>query len=163
MTEILEAGNFIRKVRSLMRVGEYSREPLDVMRIEVTKSEAACDWMTRPPDVWDLDLPRHVRERNYTMQALQDAIKMRAMMFSNFRNVRSAELRAYQRRESEEPALVLTGTVHRNDDEPARAVSTAMRATLLGFRFCLTDGVMVALSECSPPISNGFSSSPNTI
>jgi hypothetical protein len=164
MTEILEAGSFMRRVRSLLRVGEFSRERLNIMRIEVKKNEAECEWLTRPPDVWDLGLPVHVGERNFAQQALQDALSMRELLFDTFTNVRCAELRAYKQRENDVPELVLTGTVYRNDEEPARTVSTAMRAKLLGFRFSLTDGVLVRLvSDCSPAMTVGFGSSPKTI
>jgi hypothetical protein len=151
MTKILQMGNFIRRVRSSMRLGEFSRERLNVMRIEVRNSEAACDWIARPADLWDVDLPRHVRARNYATQALQDALKMREILFDTFGGICAAKLRAYQRSDHNEPELVLTGTAYRNDEEPARIVATAMRARLLGFQFSLTDGALERLiSDRSP-------------
>jgi len=141
MTEILEAGNFMRRVRSLLRAGEYSREQLRIMRLEVRKNEAECDWMTRPPDTWDADLPAHVGERNYALQTLEDALKMREILLATFSGVHTAILRAYQNTAHAEPELVMTGTVYRNDEE-LRTTSPAMKARLLGFRFSLTDGAL---------------------
>jgi hypothetical protein len=151
VTEILETGNFIRRVRSAMRLGKFSRERLNLMRIEVRTNEAACDWIARPVDIWDADLPRHIRERHYAMQTIEDALTMREILFDTFGGIHAAELRAYQRSDHDEPELVMTGTAYRNDEQPARTIATAMRAKLLGFRFSLTDGALERLiSEYSP-------------
>jgi hypothetical protein len=163
MTEVFETGNFIRKVRSLMRVGEFSRGRLDVLRIEVTESEAECEWVARPTDVWDVDVPWHVRERNFAAQALQDGLKMREILFDTFERVKNAELRAYRRFDRDQPELVLTGTAYRDDDDPKLTISVAMRAKLLGFRFSLTDGMLMSLVSERSRTSVAFSSSPNTI
>src|SRR6266568_3246997 len=134
MKEILEAGHFMRKVRSLLRVGEFSRERLTILRIEVKPNEAECDWLTRPADAWDLDLAPETCERNFAQQALQDALRMREILLESFGRVRSAELRAYKAVKKRPTELVMTATVFRNDEEPARTISPAMRAKLLGFR-----------------------------
>ena len=33
-----------------------------------------CDWLMRPADPWDKDLPAHLARENQTLQALRDAL-----------------------------------------------------------------------------------------
>lgn len=144
MRGIWEAADFVRKIQTRLRFGEMSRAPLKLLRLEISKMSAECDWIMRPPDVWDNDLPKSLRETNLSLQALRDALRMREMLFAAFGDVRSAELRVFRHVESGEPELVMTGTVLREDEIPPRIQSLAMRAQLCGFRFSMPDGVLLA-------------------
>lgn len=142
MKPIWEAAEFVRRIQTRLRFGELSRSPLKLLRLEVSKMEAECDWIMRPPDAWDKDLPSGLRNTNLSLQALRDALQVREMLFAAFDEVHSAELRVYRHTAIGDPELVMTGTVLREDEVPARIQSVAMRAQLSGFRFSLSDGVL---------------------
>jgi hypothetical protein len=146
MIAIQEAAAFLRSIRRRMRSGELSREPLRLLRLEVTPDNILCEYLVRPPDAWDCELPPRVREENRTHQALRDALKMRELLFGAFTGVQSAKLRAYREDEDGELELVMTGTVTREDEAPPRIPSLVMRAKLCGFRFLLMDGVLKAIA-----------------
>jgi len=146
MTAIHEAADFLRTIRRRMRRGDLSREPLQLLRLEVTREQVVCEWLVRPPDSWDLQLPANVREENRTHQTLRDALKMRELLFTSFPGIRSARLSAYREEENQELELIMTGTVTREDEAPPRIASLVMRAKLCGFRFLLMDGVLMALA-----------------
>ncbi len=164
MKAILRTAAFLRRVDSLLRFGDLSRERLNLTRVELKASQAACDWIARDVDMWDGDLPEQVRERHYALQVLQDAIKMREIVFAAFDGIENAELKAYRTSEHEAPQLVLAGTVHREANVPARVTSLAMRAKLLGFQFSLADGAFMRIvPERSLPTEAKCSTSPNAI
>jgi hypothetical protein len=146
MTRIHEAADFMRLIRRRMRRGDLSREPLQLLRLEVTREQVVCEWLVRPPDSWDQQLPARVREENRTHQTLRDALKMRELLFHSFPGIQSARLSAYREEENQEPELIMTGTVTREDEAPPRIASLVMRAKLCGFRFSLMDGVLKALA-----------------
>jgi hypothetical protein len=145
MTTIREAAAFLRGIRRRMRSGELSREPLRLLRLEVTAENIVCEYLVRPPDDWDRELPARVREENRTHQTLRDALKMRELLFGSFPDVNRAKLCAYREDESQELELVMTGTVTREDEAPPRIPSLVMRAKLCGFRFLLMDGALKAI------------------
>jgi hypothetical protein len=146
MTAIHEAADFLRDIRRRMRRGDLSREPLRLLRLEVTRDHVVCEWFVRPPDAWDQQLPARVREENRTHQTLRDALKMRELLFGSFPGIQSARLSAFREDENREPELIMTGTVTREDEAPPRIASLVMRAKLCGFRFLLMDGVLMALA-----------------
>jgi len=74
MKELLQAAELLRRTRRRLRQGEYSREPLQLLRIEWKKNSVDCDWLMRAPDPWDVDLPKHVARQNQTHQALKALI-----------------------------------------------------------------------------------------
>jgi hypothetical protein len=145
MNVIWEASEFIRRVRVRMRFGDLSRAPIELLRLQVNKSEAECDWLIRPMDPWDLVLPERIRETNHSLQALRDALTMREILFAAFRDLRTAEFRVFRPSGQREPELIMTGTIDRKDEVPLRIPSVAMRAKLCGFRFSLSDGVLTAM------------------
>src|SRR5690242_1587234 len=57
MKPIREAAIFVRGVRKKLRAGELSREPLKLLRLEWVPERVECDWLMRPADAWDKDLP----------------------------------------------------------------------------------------------------------
>jgi hypothetical protein len=146
MNVIWEASEFIRRIRVVMRFGEFSRAPLELLRLQVRMGVAECDWLVRPPDPWDVNLPEQLRETNQSLQALRDALKMREMLFAAFRELRSAEFRVFRRTAHQEQELIMVGTIHREDEIPPRIPSLVMRAKLCGFRFWLSDGVLMAMA-----------------
>lgn len=152
MTPLWEAADFIRRVRRRLLYGELSRAPLRLLRLELRGDVAECEWIARPPDPWDADLRPGVAERNQTLQALRDAMKIRDIMFEMLSEIRSAKFRVYRQSAAEAAELIITGTVAREDQPPPRVSSVAMRAKLCGFHFSLEDGVLKAL----PPKDRSF-------
>jgi hypothetical protein len=53
MQPLYEVADFVRAVRRRFRFGELSRAPIRILRLELQGDSAGCDWVTRPPDVWD--------------------------------------------------------------------------------------------------------------
>ena len=96
MKQLWDAVDFIRQTRRRLRFGELSRSPLRLLRLEVRGEEAECEWMARQPDVWDADLRSRTRNCNGSLQALQDALALRDLLFSEFPDIQTAELRAYR-------------------------------------------------------------------
>lgn len=154
MKQLFEVANFVRRLRTQMRFGELSRSPLRLLRFTLQGDSAECDWLARPADAWDEALPRHVRERNASMQALQDAVAIREMMFGLLPEIRTVELRAFRQSAREPPRLVISGTVIRQEAEVTKVTSPVMRAKLYGFRFWLDDGVLVTLQPEDRAVSN---------
>lgn len=148
MKLMVEAAEFLRRVRIQMRFGEMSREPLRLLRLELDgKGDTArCDWVLRPPDPWDREIPERVRETNQTLQALSDALGMRKLLFQTFPKIRSAQIKVFREVENAEPELIMVGAINREDAEPFRIPSIVMRAQLCGFKFLLADGVLKTLS-----------------
>ena len=152
MKPLWEAADFIRRARRQLRFGELSRAPLRLLRLELRGDLAECEWMARPPDPWDVDLKPGVAQRNQTLQALQDALAVRELMFDMLSEVRSARFRVYRQSAADSAELIITGTGEREDQPPLRVTSVAMRAKLCGFHFSLEDGVLKAL----PPKERSF-------
>jgi hypothetical protein len=143
--------DFGRAVRRQMRFGNLSRAPIRILRLEWQADFVECDWLARTADQWDMDLPRQVSDENVSLQALQDAIALRELLFAELPEVQTANLRAYRQAAGGRPELIITGTVNRDEKIPRQIVSPAMRAKLLGFQFWFTDGSLAALEseECA--------------
>jgi hypothetical protein len=152
--QLFEVANFVRRLRTQMRFGELSRSPLRLLRFGLQGDGAECDWMARPADVWDEALPRQVRERHASMQALHDAVAIREMMFGLLPEIRTIELRTFRQSAREPPRLVISGTVIRQEAEVTKVTSPVMRAKLHGFRFWLDDGVLVTVQPEDRAVSN---------
>ena len=108
-----------------------------------------CDWLMRPSDPWDKDLPEHLAKENQTLQALRDAMSLREVIFESFPAVINAELRMFRADGEHRLELVMTGKVNRNNDVFERVASVAMRAKLCGFHFTLKAGEMETLTAVS--------------
>jgi len=145
MRPLWEFANFVRAVRARLRFGELSRAPLRLLRLQLQGEMVECDWMARPPDTWDADLPRRVGDHNASLQALEDAIAVRDLLFTVLPGAQSAAFRVFRQTGREPPRLIISGTVSR-DAEGQEVSSLAMRAKLSGLRFCLEDGVLKAAS-----------------
>jgi hypothetical protein len=140
MKNLLDAADFLRRARRKMRYGEFSREPLELLRLEWKGNALECDWLMRPADRWDVDLPARVVEENQTLQALRDALRLRNIVFESFPRVDNAELRMFRIGADNLPELVMSGSVVRANEIFERVASVAMRARLCGFRFTQGDG-----------------------
>ena len=147
MRELLDAADFLCKARRRMRFGDFSREPLRLLRLEWKGDSVECDGLMRPADPWDLDLPAHLAEEHETLQALRDALSLRDIVFESFPTVNSAELRMFRAGADGEPELMMTGSVKRSNEIYSRVASVAMRAMLCGFRFTLARGVMESMAS----------------
>jgi hypothetical protein len=145
MNPVWDAGHFVRLVRNRLRCGELSRAHLRLLRLELREELAECEWMARPPDAFDSELSAAVAQRNQTLQALQDAMAVRELLFDALPQVRTAKLRVYRSTVGGSVDLIITGTVSREDPEPLRVSSIATRAKLCGFHFSLEDGVLEPL------------------
>lgn len=142
MRVISNAARFVRNSHRSLKQGEFSREPITVLRFEWRGDFIECDWMMRPPDPWDRDLPEHVARRLQTMQALRDALNLRTLIFDSFPAVMNAELRMFRADRDHRLELMMNGTVSRTSEVFHRVPSVAMRAKLCGFHFVLSDGVL---------------------
>ena len=149
MKELLQAADFLRRTRKKLRQGEYSREPLQLLRIEWKKDSVECDWLMRAPDPWDVDLPKDVARQNQTHQALKDAMSLRDAIFDSFPAVATADLRMYRTDAEQQLELVMTGSVSRSNEVLQRVASVVMRARLCGFNFTLGSGGLESLRSIS--------------
>ena len=147
MRPLWEVADFVRATRRQMRFGEFSRAPLRLLRLELRDDTVECDWMARPPDVWDDGLRHSERDRNESLQALTDAIAMRNVLFDALPDVESAVLRVFRQPAREPPELIILGTVSREAPAVHRVSSLVMRAKLYGFCFCFEDGFLRPLRQ----------------
>lgn len=152
MRHICEIGDFVRRLRIQAKFGELSRASLCLLRVQLCGEYTECDWIARPPDPWDAELPPVVGRRNASTQALHDAIKIRALLFRALPDLQKAELRGYRYAPDDSLELILTGSVSREVRVPAGVRSLAMRAKLFGFRFWLEEGVLENLEPQSQSV-----------
>jgi hypothetical protein len=139
MSVLLESSNFLGLTRRKMRSGEFSREPLKLLRFEWKDEAVECDWLMRPNDPWDRYLPWELARENQSLQALRDALDLRESIFRCFPGVENACLRMFRMDACRRLELV-TGTVSRTNEVLHRIPSVAMRAKLCGFNFTLAEG-----------------------
>lgn len=121
-----------------MRYGELSRAPLQLLRLNLSAEVVECDWMARAPDPWDEVLSSRVRYRHASLQALRDAIEVRALLFESLPEAEMAHLRVFREATTEyRQEVIIAGSVHRHDHSSRDVHSLVMRAKILGFRFRL--------------------------
>jgi hypothetical protein len=151
MRLLWEIADLGRAMQRQMRFGELSRAPLRLLRLEWRGDVAECDWLARPPDEWDRDVPRQVSDAHVSEQALRDAIAMRELLFHALPGVDAASLRVFRQLSGGTRDLIITGAATRGEEVPRNVSSTAMRAKLLGFQFWLQDGFLEAMpsEECA--------------
>jgi hypothetical protein len=142
MRQLWEVADFVRKMWREMRFDEISRASLRLLRVELSNDTLECDWIARPPDIWDSSLRRAERDRNELQQILLDAIAIRSLVFDALPKIDCAVLRAFRQPAREPPEMILLGTVSREIPEMHRVSSLAMRAKLFGFCFILEDGFL---------------------
>jgi hypothetical protein len=137
--------NFLRGVRLQLRYGELSRAPLRLLRFQVVDEIVECDWMARSPDPWDADLARRVQQRHASLQALRDAIDVRALLFDALPQVETANVRVFRESAEYTPEMIISGCVQRNDHSSRNLHSMVMRARILRFRFSMEDEVLLRI------------------
>jgi hypothetical protein len=143
--QLCDIRDFVLRLRVQLRFGRLSRAPLRLLRLEWRGDHVDCDWLARPQDEWDRDLPTRVGEGNASLQALEDAVGMRELLFYVLNDISNATFRVYRQVTESPPELIITGTVER--PEPVRRLddSLAMRAKMCGLQFCLDDGKLLPL------------------
>lgn len=151
MKDLLDAAEFLKKVRRKLRFGAFSRESLLLLRFEWKGDSVECDWLMRAADQWDKDLPVHLARENQTLQSLRDAMSLREVIFKSFPAVMNAELRMFRADSAHRLEMVMTGSVSRSNETFERVASVAMRARLFGFRFTVEQGELGRLT--SAPLS----------
>ncbi|MGA7343216.1 MAG: hypothetical protein WBE72_17920 [Terracidiphilus sp.] len=149
MRVLTEVAKFLRRARRQMRSGELSREPLQLLRVEWKGDLLECDWLMRPVDPWDKYLPPELATENQTLQALRDALTLRATIFRSFPAVSLAHLRMFRAAKNHQLELMMTGSVNRWDEEFHRVPSVTMRAKMCGFRFTVAEGAIHGLVPIS--------------
>jgi hypothetical protein len=142
MKPILDTIEFFHMMRNQMRFGEFSRLPIRLHRFQVEAESAECDWFMRTADPWDVHLPGWLQQQHQTEQALQDALRIRELIFRGFPQVQTASLRMYREAEDAAAELMMIGDVEREACGMRSVVSLVMRAQLYGFRFSMTGGVL---------------------
>ena len=146
LTEYLhEVSLFLKKFRTRLRVGEHSRSPLRMIRLQLNEGTIWCDWVARDPDPWDSWLPQKIGQRHATLQALKDAIKARSLIFANVQDAEHALIRVYRCTADNTLETVIYGSLRRHGGGFRHVHSLVMRAKLLGFRFRLDDDVLTPL------------------
>src|ERR1700687_5838282 len=96
MKALWEAADFVHKLRVRVRFGKLSRAPLKLLRFEVKGEVAECEWMARPAGAWDAGVARSSGDRNASLQALEDSLAVREMLFAAMPGVSSAVFRVYR-------------------------------------------------------------------
>jgi hypothetical protein len=142
MRIVMNAARFLSRTGRDLRQGALSREPMELLRFGWKEDEVECDWLIRPADRWDIDLPSHVSKENQTLQALKDALSLRDLIFESFPEVKNANLRMFRADADRRLELMMTGSVSRSNEVFERVASVAMRAKLCGFKFTLDEGVL---------------------
>ena len=71
--------------------------------------------MARAADPWDAGLPTIVAERNTSVQALEDAVNVRDLLFSTLPDLSSGVFRVYREAEGAPSILIIAGKVTRKE------------------------------------------------
>jgi hypothetical protein len=152
MRQLYEIADFVRAIRRRLRFGELSRAPLRILRLALRGDSAECDWMTRPPDVWDSNLSLPARDESASRQAVADAVALREILLDELSSIRSAVVRGFRASERETPEMIVFGTITREDPYLLRVASPVMRARLCGFQFELENGFLKPLKSDGPSL-----------
>jgi hypothetical protein len=145
MQKLWDAADFVRKFRMRLRFGDLSRANLKLLRLELTCDAAECDWIARAADPWDRDLENVVANRNASIQALEDSLAVRELLFHAVPCISEARLQVYRKTARADTELIIEGVVSRDEPPDRKIRSLAMRARLCGLHFWLDDGVLLAM------------------
>src|SRR5207302_8919663 len=94
--QLCDIRNVITRLRVQLRFGRLSRAPLRLLRLEWRGDHVGCDWIARLDDEWDKALPSRMSEGNAALQALEDAIVVRELLFYALHDISSATFRVYR-------------------------------------------------------------------
>jgi len=154
LTEYLrEVSLFLRRFRSRLRVGEHSRAPLRLIDLHISEGTIWCDWVARDPDPWDSVLPEGIGRRHASLQALKDSIEARSLIFGTLQEADYAQIRVYRRTGENSLETIIFGNLRRHGGGFRHIHSIAMRAKLLGFKFCMEDEILTPLRTEDPNLS----------
>jgi hypothetical protein len=142
---------FVRSLQVQMRFGDLTRAPLRMIRLQLEDGIAECDWVARPPDIWDSDLRPEIGHRHASLQALEDAVNVRGLLFEMLPDLDTAYLRIYRESSDHSPEMIISGHVYKSAPSFRNVHSIAMRAKLLGFRFTLENDVLCSRAADEPP------------
>jgi hypothetical protein len=145
MQQLWDAADFVRKLRKRLRFGNLSRANLKLLRFELTGDSAECDWIARAADPWDRDLENILARRNASIQALEDSLAVRELLFHAVPSICEARLQVHRQINRGDTELIIEGVVSRDEPPDRNIRSLAMRATLCGLHFRLDDGVLLAM------------------
>jgi len=134
--------HFVRDFRTQLRFGRLSRSPILLERLLIKQGTAECDCIAREPDPWDVDLAREIGRRHAALQALRDAIDIRALLFASLPGLNNARLRLYRISQHRSRELIIVGNLRNRESSHRSVHSLAMRAKLVGLRFDLDDGLL---------------------
>lgn len=143
MKGLFELADFVRKIYLQKRFGQLS--PLTILRAEVQGQLAECDWLMRSKCTWDTNRPPGERARNASLQAIQDALSVRELLFCVLPQVESARVRVYRRSPEDQIELVIAGTLRRSEQASKKIPSLAMRGKLCGLQFRMSEEGLEAL------------------
>jgi hypothetical protein len=94
-----------------------------------------------------LNLPPFARDENATLQALADAMALRAILLDELPSIRSAVLRGFRTSVRETSEAIIFGSITREDPYLLRVPSPVMRAKLCGFQFELENGFLKTMKS----------------
>lgn len=140
--QFCRVSRFVREFKTQLRFGRLSRSPLHLERFLIKDATAECDCVARNPDPWDVDLAREIGRRHAALQALRDAIDVRALLFASMPELSSARVRFYRASYNQFRELVIVGNLRSQDSSHRSVHSLAMRAKLIGLRFELDNGFL---------------------
>jgi hypothetical protein len=143
--QLCDISDVITRLRVQLRFGSLTRAPLRLLRLEWRGDHVDCDWIARLNDQWDKDLSRRLSDGNAALQALEDAIIVRDLLFYTLHGISGATFRVYRQVGDEAPELIITGTVTKPEPVRWNVRSLVMQAKMCGFHFCLDDGRLAAL------------------
>ena len=145
--QLCNASLFLRHFHMHLRFGELSRAPLRLLQFQIQDDAAECDWVARQQDPWDAALAPEIGRRHASLQALKDAIDIRALLFASLPQVDVARLRIHRESLWHSREVIIAGSVRRRDSTYRSVHSIAMRAKLIGFRFSMEDGMLCRLNR----------------
>ncbi len=148
--QLFKASEFLRGLRVQMRFGELTRAPLRLLRLQMLGEAVECDWLARSLDPWDADLSRKAKQRHASLQALRDAIDVRALLFHLIPHVETAYFRVFRESSDNDREIIIIGWTQRNDNASRDVHSLVMRAKVLGFRFDLEGDTLRKVSAKEP-------------
>ena len=143
MRRLFELSDFVRGIYLRRRFGQLS--PLQVLRVEFAWDVAECDWLARSKCEWDTDRQAPERAYNASLQALEDALAVRELLFRTLPTARSAVFRVYRRSLERRFDLIIAGTVRRGEQAGRRIRSAVMKGKLCGLQFRMSEAGLEAL------------------
>jgi len=150
--QLYKASQFLHGLRVQMRFGELTRAPLRLIRLQILDEAVECDWFARVPDRWDADLARKIQQRHASLQAIRDAIDVRALLFDLMPRVETAYFQVYRESLDYTRELIIAGCAQRNDHAARDVHSITMRAKILGFRFDIEGDALHKIPADGPAV-----------